>query len=444
VIGRDHLDSGSVASPYRETEAMADGSDAIADWPLLNALLNTASGASWVSIHHGGGVGIGRSIHAGQVTVADGTALAAEKLERVLTNDPGTGVMRHVDAGYERAREVARERGLTIPMLDTPCTPAGHEHRRADDERRRRRRRPRRRDRPHPRRRDPDRGRSSRGSGARPTRSLADVSAVVVDAEGRAVVPGFVDSHTHLVFAATARTSSRRAWPASRMPPAASVARSPRRGPRPTTSCARVWPGSSRAARPGHDDVRGEDGLRPDRRGEARSRASPRRSPTRSPSSARTSCPPSTRAIATPTSTSSAAPCSTRCAPSPGGSTSSARPARSRPPRAAILRAGRDAGLGGVHGNQLGYGAARGSRPRSTASVDHCTYLSDEDVRLLAASDVVATLLPGVEFSTRQPYPDARRLIDAGVTVALASDCNPGTSFTSSAAHGRSPCARWA
>ncbi|PRA79129.1 urocanate hydratase [Microbacterium sp. MYb66] len=117
VIGRDHLDSGSVASPYRETEAMKDGSDAIADWPLLNALLNTASGASWVSLHHGGGVGIGRSIHAGQVSVADGSALAAEKLERVLTNDPGTGVMRHVDAGYEHARQVARDRGLTVPML---------------------------------------------------------------------------------------------------------------------------------------------------------------------------------------------------------------------------------------------------------------------------------------------------------------------------------------
>ncbi|MBT2486923.1 MULTISPECIES: urocanate hydratase [unclassified Microbacterium] len=116
VIGRDHLDSGSVASPYRETEAMKDGSDAIADWPLLNALLNTASGASWVSLHHGGGVGIGRSIHAGQVIVADGTELAAQKLERVLINDPGTGVMRHVDAGYEHAREVARERGLKIPM----------------------------------------------------------------------------------------------------------------------------------------------------------------------------------------------------------------------------------------------------------------------------------------------------------------------------------------
>jgi len=116
VIGRDHLDSGSVASPYRETEAMLDGSDAIADWPILNALLNTSSGASWVSVHHGGGVGIGRSIHAGMVVVADGTAETARKLERVLTNDPGTGVMRHADAGYERAIEVARERGIHIPM----------------------------------------------------------------------------------------------------------------------------------------------------------------------------------------------------------------------------------------------------------------------------------------------------------------------------------------
>jgi urocanate hydratase len=116
VIGRDHLDSGSVASPYRETEDMRDGSDAIADWPLLNALLNTAAGASWVSIHHGGGVGIGRSIHAGMVCVADGSDLAAEKLERVLTCDPGTGVMRHADAGYQRARDVAAERGIRIPM----------------------------------------------------------------------------------------------------------------------------------------------------------------------------------------------------------------------------------------------------------------------------------------------------------------------------------------
>ena len=118
VIGRDHLDCGSVASPYRETEAMLDGSDAIADWPLLNAMVNTASGACWVSIHHGGGVGIGRSIHAGQVSLADGTALAAQKLARVLTNDPAMGVIRHVDAGYELAEQVAEDKGVRIPLKE--------------------------------------------------------------------------------------------------------------------------------------------------------------------------------------------------------------------------------------------------------------------------------------------------------------------------------------
>ena len=118
VIGRDHLDCGSVASPYRESESMLDGSDAIADWPLLNAMINTASGASWVSIHHGGGVGIGRSIHAGQVSLADGTELAAQKLARVLRNDPGMGVIRHADAGYDRAEQVAAERGVRIPMQE--------------------------------------------------------------------------------------------------------------------------------------------------------------------------------------------------------------------------------------------------------------------------------------------------------------------------------------
>jgi urocanate hydratase len=117
VIGRDHLDAGSVASPYRETEGMKDGSDAIADWPILNALVNTAAGASWVSVHHGGGVGIGYSLHAGMVVVADGTPEAGVRLERVLTTDPGTGVMRHVDAGYEEAVEMARREKLKIPML---------------------------------------------------------------------------------------------------------------------------------------------------------------------------------------------------------------------------------------------------------------------------------------------------------------------------------------
>ena len=117
AIGRDHLDTGSVASPFRETEAMKDGSDAVADWPILNALLNTASGASWVSFHHGGGVGIGYSLHAGQVSVADGTVDAAKRLNRVLTNDPGLGVARHVDAGYEEAEETAREKGIKVPMM---------------------------------------------------------------------------------------------------------------------------------------------------------------------------------------------------------------------------------------------------------------------------------------------------------------------------------------
>ena len=117
VIGRDHLDCGSVASPYRETESMKDGSDAVADWPLLNAMLNTASGASWVSIHNGGGVGIGYSLHAGQVTVADGTKEMAARIERVLTNDPGIGVARHVDAGYPEAIDFARKTGVKIPMM---------------------------------------------------------------------------------------------------------------------------------------------------------------------------------------------------------------------------------------------------------------------------------------------------------------------------------------
>jgi urocanate hydratase len=118
AIGRDHLDTGSVASPYRETEKMLDGSDAVADWPILNALLNTASGATWVSFHHGGGVGMGYSLHAGQVSVADGTDLAGRKLRRVLNNDPGLGVVRHADAGYKSAQQTAREHGIHLPMAE--------------------------------------------------------------------------------------------------------------------------------------------------------------------------------------------------------------------------------------------------------------------------------------------------------------------------------------
>src|SRR5207248_1632887 len=124
VIGRDHLDSGSVASPYRETEGMRDGSDAIGDWPILNALLNTAAGASWISVHHGGGVGIGYSLHAGMVVVADGSERAERKLERVLRTDPGLGVLRHVDAGYDEAATAAEEHGLRAPMTDASSNPS--------------------------------------------------------------------------------------------------------------------------------------------------------------------------------------------------------------------------------------------------------------------------------------------------------------------------------
>ncbi len=197
VIGRDHLDSGSVASPYRETESMLDGSDAIADWPLLNALVNTASGATWVSIHHGGGVGIGRSIHAGQVCVADGTELSAQKLARVLSNDPGMGVIRHVDAGYEIAEATAEERGVRIPharrVMTTRVITNIAELTTNDP---------------------------TLGDGT-PAGRLVNAAMVLdehqvlwvganvaapdaderIDAEHCAVVPGFVDSHTHLVFA---------------------------------------------------------------------------------------------------------------------------------------------------------------------------------------------------------------------------------------------------
>ena len=118
VIGRDHLDCGSVASPFRETESMKDGSDAVADWPILNALLNTAAGASWVSVHNGGGVGIGYSLHAGQVTVADGTEMMAKRIERVLTTDPGMGIIRHADAGYDEAKGFAESHGVRVPMKE--------------------------------------------------------------------------------------------------------------------------------------------------------------------------------------------------------------------------------------------------------------------------------------------------------------------------------------
>ena len=204
MIGRDHLDSGSVASPYRETEAMRDGSDAIADWPILNALLNTAAGATWVSVHHGGGVGIGNSIHAGMVVLADGSADAAERLERVLTTDPGTGVMRHADAGYDEALDAAREHGLDLPsvwsmsrLLSATCSgrlsPAGREAplrgarlREVDAHRGRVR---------ALRRRDDRSGRLDGGAAGRSTATIEEL-----DGRGLCAIPGLVDCHTHPAF----------------------------------------------------------------------------------------------------------------------------------------------------------------------------------------------------------------------------------------------------
>jgi hypothetical protein len=207
AMGRDHLDTGSVASPYRETEKMLDGSDAVADWPILNALLNTASGATWVSFHHGGGVGMGYSLHAGQVTVADGTELAARKIERVLNNDPGLGVVRHADAGYELAQQTARERGIAIPdggkmtvsrslavvNIGQLVTLAGPARPRVGSEL-------------------SELGvisnaalliEDGRIAAAGPYHEIKSkgLPHAVVDAQGRCVTPGFVDAHTHMVFA---------------------------------------------------------------------------------------------------------------------------------------------------------------------------------------------------------------------------------------------------
>ena len=258
VIGRDHLDSGSVASPYRETEAMADGSDAIADWPILNALLNTASGASWVSVHHGGGVGIGRSIHAGVVVVADGTEEAARRVELVLTNDPGTGVMRHADAGYDEATTVARDRGMDLPGVAGPGPRERTRSRRAGRL-------------PAHRGRAAGHLRPGAGGGAARAGRAGVVAAAEgrvvyagpeaglpglevaagaarVDAGGRAVVPGLVDAHTHLVFAGDradefAARLRGVGYEEALAAGAASTAPSARPGPPPTTSWRRARPG---------------------------------------------------------------------------------------------------------------------------------------------------------------------------------------------------------
>ena len=332
VIGRDHLDSGSVASPYRETESMLDGSDAIADWPLLNALTATSSGATWVSIHHGGGVGIGRSIHAGQVCVADGTDLAAQKIDRVLTNDPGMGVIRHFDAGYDRAAEFEARMagqdyaagGIAITMNATRAA-------------------------------SPERLRELLDARVHAahlggTTSLETKTGYGLDVESEALAAQLAaDAVGDVTFLG-----------AHVVPPGAD----------PEDYVDLVTGDMLDAVAPHVQwiDVFCERG--------AFTEDQSRR----------------------------------------------------------VLRAGQERGLGvRVHGNQLGEGAGVALAVElGAASVDHVNYLTDADVEALAGSDTVATVLPACDLSTRQPLAPARRLLDAGATVAIASNLNPGTSYTSS------------
>jgi urocanate hydratase/imidazolonepropionase len=328
VIGRDHLDCGSVASPYRETEAMLDGSDAIADWPLLNAMVNVASGASWVSIHHGGGVGMGRSIHAGQVTSPTAPTWRPQKLERVLTNDPGMGVIRHVDAGYDRAAT----RWPTSAACGSRCASATRAA--TDDD------------------------------------LLANARRLVDELHAQGVTTFETKSGYGLTVEHEARSL-----------------RIARELTEETTYLgAHVVPDEFADDVDGYVDLVVGDML--------------------------DACAPYARWVDVFVE---------------DGAFDADR-AR------AILAAGVAAGLEPrVHANQLGHGpGVQLGCEVGAASVDHCTFLSDADVDALAGSGTVATLLPGVDFSTRMPYPDARRLLDAGVTVALATDCNPGSSFTTS------------
>ncbi len=369
---------------------MLDGSDAIADWPLLNALVNTASGATWVSIHHGGGVGMGRSIHAGQVTVADGTPLAAEKISRVLTNDPGMGVIRHVDAGYDRAVEVADERGVRVPMRERRRGRGGaareqharHQHRRARHVRLR------------------------RWATARPSACVHDAALVIED--GRVVVgrrgcggtrrrraastsraarssPGFVDSHTHLVFAGdrsaefAARMAGER-YDGGGIATTVAATRAASDAELRASAARRIGRDAGASARPRWRRRAATGSTSRRRRGCCASAAS---SPPRPRSSAPTWCRRSTRAIAPPTSISSAARCSTPARRSRGGSTCSATSEPSTPTRRArsCAPAWPRGSCRGCTATSSRPGPARRSpREFGAASVDHCTHLTDDDV----------------------------------------------------------------
>ena len=444
VIGRDHLDSGSVASPYRETESMADGSDAIADWPLLNALLNTASGATWVSIHHGGGVGIGRSIHAGQVDRR--RRHAARRREDRARADQRPGHRRHAPRRRGlRARGRGRARSAACASRCSEQT---------DDARACRRRWS-----PGSASWSPTIRRTPGALGLVPdaallivdgrvawigpgTPSRADASPTPtrsVDVGGAAVIPGFVDSHTHLVFG-----GDRAAEFEARMsgqPYTAGGIRSTVAATRAATDAelrARLRRLRRRAARPGHDDVRDQERLRADgRRRGAAARASPRevtdettflgahvvpaefaddpdalRRPRRRPDARRLRA---------------ARPLDRRVLRDRGVHGGAVAPH----PDARAPRAGSACAL---HASQLGPGDGVALAVElDAASVDHCTYLTDDDVDRAGRRPTPSRRCCRASSSPpASRIPDARRLIDAGVTVALASDCNPGSSFTSS------------
>ena len=453
VIGRDHLDSGSVASPYRETEAMRDGSDAIADWPILNALLNVAAGATWVSVHHGGGVGIGNSIHAGMVVVADGTDDAAERLERVLTTDPGTGVMRHADAGYDEAldgRRGARARPADAALARREPAAGGCSSATSRSSR------------PPAGRAAPLRGRGARRGRGRRGRVRALRGRRGSRRSGRMRDLGALDGDVEELDGARAlRDPGPRRLPHARVLRAATASRSSRCAPaaRPTRSCTRPAAGSSRPsarrARPArtgsraaverhrgldaarrHDDVRGEVGLRARPRDRARVAARDRARPAASrPGSARTRC---RRSSTTPTRTSTSR--SPRCCPRrrelaeaadvflERGAFDAAQArryleacrdgrARAAPARRPVHRGGRDPARDRAR-RALGRPPRGDRRRRRRARSRRATS--------------PACCCPASALFLGRPMPPARALVDAGAAIALATDFNPGSAFCES------------
>ena len=446
VIGRDHLDSGSVASPYRETEAMRDGSDAIADWPILNALVNVAAGATWVSVHHGGGVGIGNSIHAGMVVVADGTDEMAERLERVLTTDPATGVLRHLDAGYEEAVEAAAaEHGLEPPM--SPPAPSEPVRRtraaarpRPGTGRQLRRERTRRCAGTHSARSRSSRTRTSCARGARrggrqDARPAAlDGEVEELDGRGLCALPGSSTATRMRALPATAsRSSSSARVGASYEELHAAGGGSSRRSRRPArrerTASRPLSGGTATGCCRGHDDVRGEVRLRARPRDRARVAARDRGRGRHPDVAGRPRGPAGVRRRRLPTSTSRSPRCCPRRRGSPRRPTSSSSAAPSRRsrrdatwtparPRASALR---------LHGDQFTEpGAIPLAVELGARSVDHLEATGAEGVRHARGQRGRRRAAPGGALVLGRPMPPARALVDAGAAIALATDFNPG------------------